>query len=48
MSGSGEEFVVNLQSVATEADECDGVYAACGYVLADCIDGDAGGAVWRK
>ena len=48
MSGSGEKFVVNLQSVATEADECDGVHPASSYMPANCIDGDAGCAVGRK
>jgi hypothetical protein len=48
MSGRGEKFVVNLQSVATEADECDGVYPAGSYMAANCIDGDAGCAVGGK
>src|SRR5947208_3406547 len=48
MSGSGEEFVVDFESLTTETNEKNGVYARSIHVMANCIDGNAGGAVRRK
>jgi len=47
--GSGEEFVVDVESLRVEANEDDGIYAAGIDVKSDCVDGDAGCTIrWKR